>query len=139
MTNWFLGRVSFDEEQGNGSLKKVSEDYLVNAYSFTEAEAKLVEEMGVDGRFEVQSVKKEKVWELRRSENENGLFFKSKLALITLDEKSGKEKMTSVNVYTQNEKIDDVHKSIDDIMRESMMAFKVTSITETKIVGIILA
>lgn len=139
MTNWFLGRVSFDEEQGNGSLKKVSEDYLVNAYSFTEAEAKLVEEMGVDGRFEVESVKKEKVWELRRDENENGLFFKSKLALITLDEKSGKEKMTSVNVYTQNEKIDDVHKSIDDIMRDSMMDFKLTSITETKIVGIILA
>lgn len=138
MTNWFLGRVSFDEEQENGSLKKVNEDYLINAYSFTEAEAKLVEVVGADGEFEVQSVKKEKVWELRRDENENGLFYKSKLALITLDEKSGKEKMSMVNVYTQNEKIEDVHKSINDLMRDSMMDFNLVSITETKIVNVIL-
>lgn len=138
MTNWFLGRVSFDEEQENGSLKKVNEDYLINAYSFTEAEAKLVEVVGAGGEFEVQSVKKEKVWELRRDENENGLFYKSKLALITLDEKSGKEKMSMVNVYTQNEKIEDVHKSINDLMRDSMMDFNLVSITETKIVNVIL-
>ena len=40
MHNWFECKVSFEKIMENGAQKKVTEPYLVDALSFTEAEAR---------------------------------------------------------------------------------------------------
>ena len=45
MANWFECKVKYDKMMENGLLKKVNEPYLVDALSFTEAEARIIKEM----------------------------------------------------------------------------------------------
>ena len=45
MHNWFECKVSFEKIMENGAQKKVTEPYLVDALSFTEAEARIIEEI----------------------------------------------------------------------------------------------
>lgn len=42
MAKWFETKVRFDKTMENGTVKKVTEHYLVDALSFTEAEAQSV-------------------------------------------------------------------------------------------------
>ena len=79
----------------DGTNKIVSEFYLVDALSFTEAEAISTEEMSMlaGGDFEIAAIKKVNYAEIIKAESSNaGTWFKCKLAFITIDEKSGKEK-----------------------------------------------
>ena len=88
----------------NGMNKKVTEPYLVDALSFTEAEARIIEEMTpyISGEFTVSDIKRARYSELFFAEDaEADRWFKCKLTFITLDEKSGSEKKTSTNVLVQ--------------------------------------
>ena len=63
MANWFECKARFDKMMENGALKKVTEPYMVDALSFTEAEARIIEELTpfVSGEFSVSAVKKTKI------------------------------------------------------------------------------
>ena len=92
---WFEAKIKYEKEQENGLMKKVSENYLVDALTFSEAEARIIEELRpyMRGEFEVADLKKVRYVELLDSENEeDDLWFKGKLVIITLDEKTAKEK-----------------------------------------------
>ena len=60
MANWFECRVKYDKMLENGMQKKVTEPYLVDALSFTEAEARIIEEVSpfISGEFSVSAVKR---------------------------------------------------------------------------------
>ena len=55
MHNWFECKVSYEKMLENGMQKKVTEPYLVDALSFTEAEARIIEEIRpfITGEFTV--------------------------------------------------------------------------------------
>ena len=57
---WFECKVRYDQTQENGSQKAVTEQYVVDALSFAEAEKRITEEMAsyISGGFEVTDVKK---------------------------------------------------------------------------------
>ena len=52
--------------QENGTVKRVNEPYLVDALSFTEAEARIIEEQTpfISGEFSVSAVKRTKITEI---------------------------------------------------------------------------
>lgn len=56
---WFECKVQYDQVQENGLQKKVTEQYVVNALSFAEAEARITEEMSayIIGEFDVKGIK----------------------------------------------------------------------------------
>lgn len=62
MALWFECKVKFDKIQDNGSVKKVNEPYLVDALSFTEAEARIIEMITpyISGEFTISAVKRPK-------------------------------------------------------------------------------
>ena len=93
MHNWFECKVSFEKIMENGAQKKVTEPYLVDALSFTEAEARIIEEIRpfVSGEFTVTDIKRARLSELFFNEN-GDRFYKIKVYFITLDEKSGAER-----------------------------------------------
>lgn len=123
----------------NGMNKKVTEPYLVDALSFTEAEARIIEEMTpyISGEFTVSDIKRAGYSELFFSEDTNAdRWFKCKLTFITLDEKSGSEKKTSTKVLVQASDLRDAVKKLDDGMRGSMADYLIASVEETAIMDV---
>ena len=95
MHTWFECKIRYEKVMENGMQKKVTEPYLVDALSFTEAEARIIEEMTpfISGEFTVSDIKRANYSELFPSDEESAdRWFKCKLIFITLDEKSGAEK-----------------------------------------------
>ena len=96
MNNWYECRVKFEKVLENGVQKKVTEVYLVDAMSFTEAENRIIEEMTpyISGEFEVTAVKKDRISEMF-IDPEGDKWYRCKVMFITLDEKSGAEKKSA--------------------------------------------
>ena len=135
--NLFECKVKYQKQNGKGENKKCTEIYLVDAYTFTEAESNITEEITpfVSGDFEVNAIKKNNYSEL--FENENGdKYFKCKLNFITLDEKSGVEKKISNYMLVQANNVDEAKINLDNRMKGTMADYEVESISETKIMDV---
>jgi uncharacterized membrane protein YvbJ len=119
--------------------KKVTEPYLVDALSFTEAEARIIEEMTpyISGEFTVADVSKANYSELFFADDINASYwYKVKLGFITLDEKTGAEKKTFTNVLVQASDLRDAVKRLDEGMKGSMADYIIVSVAETPIVDV---
>lgn len=139
MHTWFECRIRYEKVMENGMQKKVTEPYLVDALSFTEAEARIIEEMTpfISGEFAVKGVKLAGYSELFPSEEESAdRWFKCKLAFITLDEKSGAEKKTSTQVLVEAADLRDAVKKLDEGMKGTMADYQIASVSETPIMDV---
>lgn len=123
----------------NGVEKKVTESYLVDALSCTEAEARTLKEMEpyINGAFSISSVKQAKYSEIFL-DNKGDYFFKCKVAFVTLDEKTGAEKETSTYMLVQASDLREAIKSLDKGMEGSMTDYLIKSVSETKIMDVFL-
>lgn len=137
MNNWFECKVSYEKMLENGMQKKVTESYLVDALSFTEAEARIIEEMKpyITGEFIVTAIKRCKISELFFNEN-GDRYYRCKLNYITLDEKSGREKKTAVYMLAQASTLDEAKDVLKNGMKGTMSDYFIESITETKIMDV---
>lgn len=139
MHNWFECKIRYDKVAENGMNKKVTEPYLVDALSFTEAEARIIEKINpfISSEFTVTAIKRANYSEL--FPNDNGdKWFKCKLQFITLDEKTAREVKIPTNVLVQADNIDEAKKSLDEGMKGTMADYVVESVIETKIMDVYL-
>ena len=89
MHNWFETKVRYSKMGENGTEKMVTEPFLFDALSFTEAESRVIEEITpyITGEFTVSDIKRSKYSEIFFSEAESAyLWFKGKVTCITIDE-----------------------------------------------------
>lgn len=139
MHNWFGCSIRYEKTMENGMQKKVTERYLVDALSFTEAEARIIEEMTpyITGGFTVVDIKRATYSELFTSDEESAdRWFKCKLFFITLDEKSGVEKKTSTQVLVQAADLRDAVKKLDEAMKGTMADYQIAAVAETDIMDV---
>ena len=139
MHTWFECKIRYEKTMENGMNKKVTEPYLVDALSFTEAEARIIEEMTpfISGEFTVSDIKRANYSELFPSEEEAAdRWFKCKLYFITLDEKSGAEKRTSTLVLVQAADLRDAVKKLDEGVKGTMADYQIGSVAETAIMDV---
>lgn len=70
MKNWFESKVTHEKTLENGMQKKVTESYLLDAVSWTEAEARTISELKpyISGEFTIADIKRYKLSELFFSE-----------------------------------------------------------------------
>ncbi|MDE6040004.1 MAG: DUF4494 domain-containing protein, partial [Muribaculaceae bacterium] len=96
MANWFECKIRYDKAMENGAVKKVTEPYLVDALSFTEAEARITEEMTpyISGDFSVSAVKRTKIAEIFFFDS-GDRWYMVKVGFITIDEKTAVEKRSA--------------------------------------------
>ena len=138
MANYFEVKITFDKTLENGKEKKVSELFLVDALSFTEAEAKITAEFSPFPNFKVKSIRPYKVAEIVSKANmDDSRYFKCKLNFITLDEKSGLEKKTAVNMLVNAKTLDDAKFDLVEFMKGTMADYSIEKIEETKIMAVI--
>lgn len=139
MNTWFECKIRYEKVMPNGMQKKVTEPYLVDALSFTEAESRIIEEMMpfITGEFTVSDIKRANYSELFSSEEESAdRWFKCKLIFITLDEKSGAEKRISTLVLVQASDLRDSVKKLDEGMKDTMADYQIASVSETAIMDV---
>lgn len=127
----------YDKFQKNGAtaLKKVTERFIVDALSCTEAEARTIEELqsSVIGELEVKSNKKVKIAEVM-GDKTCGRFWLCKVAFITLDEKTAAEKRTISQMLVGAPDFTNAVEEFNEGMKGTMADFEIVSLAETPIV-----
>lgn len=134
MANWFECKVRYDKLQENGAAKKVTEAYLVDALSFTEAEARITEEETpfISGEFSVSAVKRTKIAEIFWNEA-GDRYYLVKCAFITIDEKTAAEKKSNSLILVQASDFKNAYDTFMEGMKGTMADFEIVQINETPI------
>ncbi len=136
---WFECKVRYEKVMEDGLQKKVTEQYVVDALSFSEAEMRIIEEMSgyISGEFEVTDVKKATYKEVFFSDCETeDRYFKAKVQFITIDEKTEKEKRSNVYYLVQAATLDGAVKNINEVMGGTMIDYEKSTVSETKILDV---
>jgi hypothetical protein len=120
-----------------GIQKTVTEPYLIDALSFTEAEARAIEELKpyISGEFGIAGITRKKFSE--SFFNETGdRYYNARLHFITLDEKSGSEKKTNVNMLVQASELKEALEVVESEMKKTMIDYTFAGISETAIMDV---
>ena len=137
MVQWIEVKVRYEKLTEKGVTIKVTEPFLVDALSCTEAEARIVEEVSpyVSGELNVLSVNKTKIsdvfWNVEAER-----FYKVKVNYITIDEKTGAEKRSGTYILVQASNFSEAFSNFNKGMQGSMADYEIESIAETKIVDV---
>ncbi len=139
MNNWFECKVAYERQAEAGGMVKVSEAYLVDALSFTEAEARIIEEIRPlisIGELSVTNIRRMKLADLFLSEKEeDDRFYRIKVMMITYDEKADKEKKTAVAVLIQSDSLLNAVKRLEQEYGE-LENYEVAAVTETALLDV---
>ena len=138
-SKWFETKVRYEKMMDDGMPKKVTEQYTVDALSFTEAESSITEEMSsyIRGEYEVTDIKKAPYKEVFFSEaDSDDRWYKAKLQFITIDEKTQKEKRSNVYYLVQASTLPVAVKHIEEVMGTTLIEYVIASLAETQIMDV---
>ncbi|MFI3240147.1 MAG: DUF4494 domain-containing protein [Bacteroidales bacterium] len=137
MANWFECKVRYDKMLDTGIRKMVSEPYMVDALSFTEAEARIIEEITpfISGEFSVAAVRRTNISEIFWDET-GDKWFKVKTNFITIDEKTAVEKKSASFMLVQASEFKDALDNFMEGMKGTLSDFEIASIVETPIMDV---
>lgn len=138
-TSWFETKVRYDKTMEDGQNKKVTEAYTVEALSFSEAESAITEEMShyISGEFDVKAITPATYGEIFFSDaDSDDKWFKARLAFITIDEKTEKEKRSTITYLVQAHSVNGAVKHVDEVMGKTMIDYDIVSIADTKIMDV---
>lgn len=137
--SWFETKVRYEKELENGMQKFVTEQYVVEALSFTEAEAAITKEMSlyIRGEFKITDIRPATYGEIHFSEAEvDDKWYKAKLQFIILDEKTEKEKVAAVMFLVQAGSVQGAVKNVTEVMSKTASDYTLVSVIETKIMDV---
>ena len=139
MNNWFECKVKTEKTLENGTQKKVTEPYIVDALNFTEAEARIIKEISpfCNGQLEVVDIKRVKYSELFTNDADSAdKWYKVKVMFVTLDEKSQTEKKTASFILVQASDFKDALATFEEGMKGSIADYEINTIQETNILNV---
>ena len=136
---WFICKVRYEKVMEDGSQKRITEQYVIDALSFTEAEERIIEEMSayISGEFEVKDITLAPYREVFFSgEVADDRWYKAKVAFISIDEKTMKEKRSNVYYLVQAANMGRAVRNIGEAFGGFMLTYLISSITETSILDV---
>ena len=139
MAIWFECKLRYDKTMEDGKIKRVTETYMVDALTFTEAERRFLEEVEpyMSGEYEVANIRKARIAEMMASNDGNDdRWYKAKVAFITIDEKTAVEKCTSQTVLVQAHDLKTAVQHLEKGMAGTMGDWVLTSMAETPILDV---
>lgn len=140
-SNFFVCTYAYEKKQEDGNVKMMKGQYVVDALSFTEAEARIIESMYpyASGATQVVDISRAPFSEIFFTDDEKAdTYYKLKANFISLDEKTGKEKKEPIYYLVQGTSIQNAQHNFDAEMKETMIDYSVGAIIETKIMDIFL-
>ena len=140
MNYWFECKVSYERQADSMGMKKVSESYLVDALSFTEAEKRIIKEVRPFvsvGELEVVNIRRARIAELFLNEEaEDDRYFRAKVNFITDDEKSGSEKKTSATMIVKSDSLPNAVTELKAQLDSQMASYEIAAVTDTQILDV---
>lgn len=140
MNYWFECKVSYERQADSMGMKKVSESYLVDALSFTEAEKRIIKEVRPFvsvGELEVVNIRRARIAELfLNDEAEDDRYFRAKVNFITVDEKSGSEKKTSATMIVKSDSLPNAVTELKTQLDSQMASYEIAAVTDTQILDV---
>lgn len=136
---WFEAKVRYEKMMEDGCLKKATETYVIDALSFSEAEKRILEKMGsyVSGEIEVCGLKIAPYKEIFFADSDMAdRWYVAKLAFITIDEKTDKEKKTRACYLVNAGNINAAIKNIEEVMTGTMIDYDTLNVSETQILDV---
>lgn len=137
MNTHYECKIRYEKVMENGMNRKVTEPYIVDAMSFSEAEKRTIEELTpyISGEMNITAIKIASYAEVRTSDNPaDDRWFECRLKFITLDEKSGRERKVATTYLVQSSSVQSAHNVVKDLMSETLADYEIASIKETDIV-----
>lgn len=139
-SKFFQTGVRYQKVLEDGTETKVTEQYVVDALSFTECEARIIEYMSGYGHtdVEVMTIKRVGFAELFLSDiDDEDKYYECVMNFITIDEKTNKEKRTKTRYLVQGKTIENARKNVDDVMGKTMIDYDIVSLKETPILDFV--
>ncbi|MDG1277450.1 MULTISPECIES: DUF4494 domain-containing protein [Algoriphagus] len=137
MRTWFLCKVKYAKENEEGLLKNISEQYLVDAVSFTEAEAVLYDRLAsqIRGDFQVTGISKSNIVDVFHYE-ESDIWYKCKISYLVADADSGKEKKVTQYMIVTADDVKNAFDRIQESLSNMLVSFRIPDIVESPIVEV---
>lgn len=137
MNSWFTIKVKYTKQLEDGRLKRVTEPYLVDAISFTDAEARIYEEVGtnIKGEFLITGISKTDYADIFYYEDADD-WYKCKLTYVSVDADSGKEKKISSNFLVTATNVKEAYERIKESLSDMTVTFEIPSIMLSPIVEV---
>ena len=140
MNYWFECKVSYERQADSMGMKKVSESYLVDALSFTEAGKRIIKEVRPFvsvGELDVVNIRRARIAELfLNDEAEDDRYFRAKVNFITVDEKSGSEKKTSATMIVKSDSLPNAVTELKAQLDSQMASYEIAAVTDTQILDV---
>ena len=133
-SKYFEVKIQYEKMLEDGKEKKVTEQYVVEALSFTEAEARITEEMNpyISGEFDVVSEKIAPYNEIFLSDkSDDDKWFISKVAFITIDERTAKEKKQTFRYLVQAETSEKAMEYTKEMFSHGMSDYSIDAVQDT--------
>lgn len=135
-SKWFECKVRYDKMLEDGTQKKVTEQYVVDAVSFAEAEARVTDEVSafISGEFDIVA---EKIAPYREVFIGDGdVYYQCRVNIITLDEKTDKEKKSAIHHLVLANSFDDARRIVANEYDKSMVDYVIAKLSETPTVDL---
>ena len=134
---WYECKVKYRKTLDSGEQKPTTETYLLDAVSYTEAEARISEEMKTltSEEFMITNIKVANLAEVHPFENSDR-WFKCKVTLIAFDDESGKEKKSNMYMLIQANDVKEAFDNTNQAMQNTMGEFSIPAITESPILDV---
>lgn len=134
---WFECKVRCEQTQDDGMPKSVTETYVVDGIDFGEAFKGICEYAikNIADEFEIVAMKMAQYAEIALYKSQGNVFYRVKINMITIDEKTDKQKKTPLFLLVRADNINEARKAIDEeYMKGTMTDYEISSVVETKIV-----
>jgi hypothetical protein len=137
MNNWFTVKVKYTKQLDNGALKRVSEPYLLAAMTFTDAEARIYEELGsiIRGEFNVTGIARTEIHDIFAYDDAD-VWYKCKVKYENVDADSEKTKKVTQNFLVSANSVREAYDRIKESLSTLLVDFEIPSIIVSPIVEI---
>jgi hypothetical protein len=137
MNNWFTVKVKYTKQLENGQFKRVSEPYLLAAMTFTDAEARIYEELGsiIKGEFNVIGITRTEIHDIFAYDDAD-VWYKVKITYDSEAADDEKAKKVAQNFLVSAHSVKDAFDRIKESLSTLMVDFQIPSIIVSPIVEI---
>ena len=133
-------KVKYQREAGDGKIQKAADTYLIEAVSFGDAETRVLEEVRpyafMGQEVEMKTIRKVLYQEVIGTP-EGRFWFKAKVALVSVDESTGKEKKIITSILIHEVDMENAYKAVNQLMKNSITDYEITNLQVTNIVDVL--
>lgn len=134
---WFECKVRLTKTDQNGKERTVTESYLLDAVTFTDAEARIILKMQqlTKGEFSVTDIRKSRISDVF-TYDKGEWWFRAAINLVSIDEEAGKEKKIKAFYLINADDLKEAVQRLDESLSFLVIPYFISSLSVSMIADI---